>query len=639
MKNMNIIRLELFLLFLHATSTVSSQNVSQDSAWFRDNYYKIEKAIPMRDGVKLFTSIYVPRDSSEKHPILMERTPYNCAPYGENEYRDFWSGYKRYFLYEGYIMVIQDVRGRWMSEGKFIDVRPFIKNKKPGDIDESTDAYDAIDWLVKNIAGNNGKVGVFGTSYPGFYAGMAAASGHPALKAVSPQAPVTDWFDGDDFHHNGAFFYMDAFDFYVGGGFGRPHPLPVSKESPMPDVYKSKDNYQFYLQQGADKNLLKLAGDSIAFFKELYKHPNKDTWWQARNARVAQFDIKPAILVVGGIFDAEDCFGAWNLYKAIRKQSPETNAKLVMGPWYHEEWSSPDGTHLGNIYYGTNTSITYQNDIIIPFFNYYLKGKKDPSIARATIFFTGENKWRRFDSWPASQIREVKIYLKEKNALSTDEPGNGSGFDEYTSDPAHPVPYTEAVHFNRTREYMTDDQRFASRRPDVLTYCSPVLKEDFTIAGPVVADLKTSISTSDADFVVKVIDVFPDSLSFQRIDIYAVNEPERIYPLGGYQMLVRGEIFRGKFRKSFESPLPFQPGKIETVRFSLPDIAHTFRKGHRLMIQIQSSWFPLSDRNPQKFTDIYSCDEKDFQKSSIRIFHDSQNASAIIFPVLSGKLE
>ncbi len=636
---MNIIRFLLFPFLLLTTWGVSSQNVNKDSAWFRDKYYKIEKAISMRDGVKLFTSIYVPRDSTEKHPILMERTPYNCSPYGPDEYRDFWSGYKRYFLHEGYIMVIQDVRGRWMSEGKFVDVRPFIKDKKPGDIDESTDAFDAIDWLVKNVAGNNGKVGVFGTSYPGFYAGMAAASGHPALKAVSPQAPVTDWFEGDDFHHNGAFFYMDAFDFYVAGGFGRPHPVPVSIESPMPDVYNSKDNYQFYLQQGADKNLLSLTGDSIAFFSELYKHPNKDAWWQARNARVAQYNIKPAILVVGGLFDAEDCFGAWNFYKAIRKQSPETNAKLVMGPWYHEEWSSPDGTHLGNIYYGSNTSVTYQNEIIIPFFNHYLKDKNDPSIAGATIFFTGENQWRRFDSWPSGQIKEQKMYLTDKNGLSAKEPVSESGFDEYISDPAHPVPYTESVHFNRTREYMTDDQRFASRRPDVLTYRSQILKEDFTIGGPVVADLKTSISTSDADFVVKIIDVFPDSISSQRIDIYAVNEPNRIYPMGGYQMLVRGEIFRGRFRKSFEVPEAFQPGKIESVRFTLPDLAHTFKKGHRMMIQIQSSWFPLSDRNPQNFTDVYSCDEKDFQKSSIRIFRERQNASAIILPVLSGKLE
>ena len=375
------------------------------------------------------------------------------------------------------------------------------------------------------------------------------------------------------------------------------------------------------------------------FFKELYDHPNLDDWWKARNARVAQFHIKPAILVVGGQFDAEDCYGAWNLYKAIRSQSPETNARLVMGPWYHEEWSSSDGTHLGNIQFGTNTSVTYQQEIIIPFFNYYLKGKKDPALSRATIFFTGENTWRKFDSWPTDQAREVKVFLADKNGLSYKMPAGENKFDEYTSDPDHPVPYTEDVHFNRTREYMTDDQRFASRRPDVLTYQGPLLSSDLTIGGPIIADLHCSISTTDADFVVKIIDVFPDSLSFQRVDIYAEKDPEKIVPLGGYQMLVRGEIFRGRFRKNFEKPEAFQPGKIETVKFTLPDVAHTFKKGHRLMIQIQSSWFPLSDRNPQKFVDIYTCGDADFQKSDIRIFRDGRNASSIILPVISGKME
>jgi uncharacterized protein len=627
----------LLLVFLFSTMICFAQ-VDQDSAWFRDNYYKIEKAIPMRDGIKLFTSIYVPKDSTEKHPILLQRTPYSCKPYGP-EFIKLWTGYLRYYLREGYIMVIQDVRGRWMSEGKFVDVRPFIPNKKPGDTDESTDAYDAIDWLVKNVSGNNGKVGVFGTSYPGFYAGMAAASGHPALKAVSPQAPVTDWFRGDDFHHNGAFFYMDGFDFYVAGGFGRPHPAPVDMETPMPDPYESKDNYQFYLRQGADKNLLKLTGDSIAFFRELYNHPNQDDWWKARDARVAQYHIRPAILVVGGLFDAEDCYGAWNLYKAIRVQSPETNAKLVMGPWYHGQWGSSDGTQLGNIRFGSNTSLTYQNQIEIPFFNYYLKGKNDPDISGATIFFSGENKWRHFDSWPTDQAKAQKIYLEAKNGLSSKTPENEIGYDEYLSDPAHPVPYTSDVHFNRTREYMTDDQRFASRRPDVLSYQSGLLKEDLTIGGPVIAELQTSISTTDADFVVKIIDVFPDSLSYNHIDIYAENEGDKPYPMGGYQMLVRGEIFRGKYRNSFEKPEPFTPGKTETVRFTMPDIAHTFKKGHRLMIQIQSSWFPLSDRNPQQFTDIYTCEDSDFQKSSIRIYHNREKSSAIVLPVISGRID
>ncbi len=629
--------MRLFFLagFFLTASLAFGQNEGQDSAWFRENYYKMERSITMRDGVKLFTAIYIPIDSTEKHPILMERTPYSCAPYGEDQFAKLWSGYARYYLREGYIMVFQDVRGRWMSEGKFVDVRPFIREKKSNaDTDESSDAYDAIDWLIKNVPGNNGNVGVKGVSYPGFYAGMAAASGHPALKAVSPQAPVTDWFRGDDFHHKGVFFYMDAFDFYVAGGFGRPHPLPRKTETAMPDIYNSKDNYAFYLRQGADKNLLKFTGDSIAFFRELYQHPNEDAWWKARNARVAQYNIRPAILVTGGLFDAEDCYGAWNLYKAIRTQSPETNAHLVIGPWYHGQWGSGDGSHLGNIFFGSNTAIWYQNEIEIPFFNHFLKGKNDPALARATIFFSGENEWRTFDNWPTEKAKNENLYLEQNGGLSWSAPSAATGYDEYISDPAHPVPYTDAVHFNRTREYMTDDQRFAHRRPDVLTYQTTILEEDLTIGGPVTVDLRTSISTTDADFVVKVIDVFPDTLSYQRIDIYAAREAERIYPMGGYEMLVRGEIFRGKFRNSFEKPEPFRPGHVESVRFELPDIAHTFKKGHRLMIQIQSSWFPLGDRNPQKFTDIYTCSDADFQKAGIRIYHDKDHPSFIGLPVI-----
>ncbi len=621
--------------FLFCSGIGFSQNLNQDSAWFRENYYKLERRITMRDGVKLFTAIYIPKDSTEKHPILMERTPYSCAPYGEDQYAGLWRHYEKYYLREGYIMVFQDVRGRWMSEGKFVDVRPFIKDKKSaGDVDESTDAYDAIDWLVKQVPGNNGNVGVKGVSYPGFYAGMAAASGHPALKAVSPQAPVTDWFRGDDFHHNGVFFCMDAFDFYVAGGFGRPHPTPRNSETVMPDVYDSKDNYTFYLRQGADKNLLKFTGDSIAFYQELYQHPNEDSWWQSRNARVAQYHIKPAILVTGGLFDAEDGYGAWNLFKAIRTQSAGTNARLVMGPWYHGEWASDDGTHLGNVAFGSNTSIWYQNQIEIPFFNHYLKGKNDPSLARATIFFTGENTWRTFDSWPSEKIKTENLYLGKNGALNWTTPKEGKGYDEYISDPAHPVAYAEGVHFNRTREYMTDDQRFAGRRPDVLTYQTPVLTEALTLGGPLIADLRTSVSSTDADFVVKLIDVFPDTLSYQRIDIYSSTEAEKSYPMGGYEMLVRGDIFRGKYRNSFEKPEPFKPGKVETVRFNLPDIAHTFKKGHRLMLQIQSSWFPLADRNPQRLTNIYKCSDADFQKSTIRIFHDKNHPSSLLLPVI-----
>lgn len=620
-----------FLLLL-LVSVVSAQT-DQDSSWIRDNYTKMEQYIPMRDGIKLFTSIYLPNDKSERHPILMTRTPYSCAPYGKDFSARLWGGHWKYYARENYIIVVQDVRGRWMSEGDFADVRPFNKNKTGTEIDEASDTYDAIDWMVKNLPDNNGKVGVFGISYPGFYATMAAASNHPALKAVSPQAPVTDWFMGDDFHHNGAFFQMDGFGFY--SGFGKPRPKPTTVGS-RGFEFPVKDNYKFYLENGLPK-LMQFMNDSVQFWKELYAHPNYDDWWKARNARNAMYDIKPAMLVVGGSFDAEDCYGAWNLYKAIEKQNPSAKNNLVMGPWYHGQWSSRDGSFLGNVKFNSNTAIWYQNNIEIPFFNYYLKGKgDDPKLSEATIFFTGENQWRKFDQWPPKETQPRDIYLSENGSLSWNMQTyvKKGSYTEYTSDPAHPVHYTEDVHLSRTREYMTDDQRFASRRPDVLTFQTFPLEEDLTLAGVVTANLKVSITGTDADFVVKVIDVFPDDFKYPG----DVSQPNRgvggSYPMGGYQMLVRGEIMRGKYRNSFEKPEPFKPGKIETVKFDLPDVAHTFKKGHRLMIQIQSSWFPLADRNPQQFENIYEAKETDFKKATIHIYHDASNSSTIFLPIL-----
>ena len=606
---------------------------NEDSAWVRDNYYKIERMIPMRDGIKLFTAFYIPKDTSAKHPILFNRTPYTCMPYGEAKfnpriYETYWINY----LKEGYIIAIQDVRGKWMSEGDYVDVRPFNPVKKGTDIDEASDTYDAIDWMINNIPGNNKRVGVFGISYPGFYSTMAALSGHPALKAVSPQAPVTDWFQGDDFHHNGAFFLMDGFDFY--SGFGKPRPKPTTQ---LPDFYSipSQDNYDFYLKTGALKNFAKIMGDSIAFWKDLYNHPNYDDWWKARNTRNFVKNIKPAMLIVGGLFDAEDCFGAWNLYKAIEEKSRNTDNRLVMGPWFHGGWGGrSDGSYLGNVRFGKKTSEYYQQNIEIPFFNFYLKLQGTVhDIAEASIFFSGENEWRNLNEWPPKQMNAREIYLEADGALSWNRPGSTNSFTEYTSDPAHPVPYTEDVHLDRTREYMTDDQRFAARRSDVISFSTFKLEEDLTLAGPLVAKLMAGISTTDADFVVKLIDVFPDDFK------YTSPPPsgelgKGIYPMGGYQMLVRGEIMRGKFRNSFAQPEPFIPGKVTEVKFTLPDIAHTFLKGHKLMVQVQSSWFPLADRNPQKFVNIYTCEDSDFQKSTIRIYHDALNVSSITLPIL-----
>jgi putative CocE/NonD family hydrolase len=629
-------KLVLFIILSCYCLLLIAQN--PDSIWIVNNYTKMERMIPMRDEVKLFTSIYLPKDNSEKHPILITRTPYSCEPYGEDKWKDYWNSYQKEYLREGFIMVTQDVRGRWMSEGDFVNIRPFNPDKKTNkDIDEASDTYDAIDWLIRNIPNNNGKVGVFGISYPGFYSTMAAASNHPALIAVSPQAPVTNWFIGDDFHHNGAFFLMDGFGFYslYGYGMGAPHPKPTTVP-PRKIDYPVHDNYKFYLETGPLHEFARLMGDSVGFWKDLYEHPDYDAWWKARDARNATKNLKPAMLWVGGLFDAEDTWGAWNSYRAAEKNNPgkEFN-KLVMGPWYHVQWANRDGTHLGNVNFGTNTSLWYQQMIEIPFFNYFLKGKGDLSkFAEATIFLTGENRWREFDHWPPAGKTDKILYLQEDGHLDWLQPEGKTSYSEYLSDPDKPVPYTEDVHFNRTREYMTDDQRFAERRPDVLTFRTGILENDVTVTGIVTADLLTSISSTDADFVVKLIDVFPDNLSYNDPNIYSSEDPVQTYPMGGYEMLVHGEIFRGRYRNSYEKPEPFKPGKIERVKFDIGDVAHTFKKGHRIMVQIQSSWFPLADRNPQKFVNIYKATESDFQKATIRIYHDKSNASNILLPVL-----
>jgi uncharacterized protein len=620
----------LFILTFFSYFSLSAQII--DSNWVAQKYTKQEVQIQMRDGVKLFTAIYAPKDNSAKHPILMMRTPYSVAPYGKDRfssrlYQTHWLEY----LKENYIIVMQDVRGRYMSEGSFVDVRPFIANKKTkNEVDEASDTHDVIDWLVKNVPNNNNKVGVFGISYPGFYSTMAALSNHPSLKAVSPQAPVTDWFIGDDFHHNGAFALADGFNFYYAFGKIRPTPTTQSAKSFM---YPENDNYNFHLKQGALKNYQKLMGDSVPFWKDLMTHPDYDAWWKSRDARRNCVDVKPAMLIVGGTFDAEDCFGAWNLYKAIEKQSPKTNNRLVMGPWFHGGWAKSEGSNLGNVRFNSKTSVYYQKNIEVPFFNEYLNDKPKPEpIPEASIFFTGANVWKTFDSWPPKNKRDQAIYLHPQQRLSFEKPKELTSSSKYTSDPNKPVPYTEDVHLNRSREYMTDDQRFAGRRPDVLVFDTEILSEDITLAGPIIADLKVALSSTDADFVVKLIDVFPDKFKYDTA--YCCKNVKNESEMGGYQMLVRGEIMRGRYRNSFEKPEAFQVNKIETVKFELPDVAHTFKKGHKLMIQIQSSWFPLFDRNPQQFINIYTCGDEAFKPCEVRVFHQVDAASSIVLPIL-----
>ncbi len=621
----------LALLCLIATPLgLFAQDHSADSAWMATHYTKKEVYIPMRDGIRLYTAIYEPI-AKGKHPILMCRTPYSIAPYGEDKFKAFWNSHYMAYLKENYIMVYQDVRGRYMSEGDFMDVRPYNPNKKGKETDEASDTYDAIDWLLTHVKNNNARVGVFGISYPGYYATMAALSGHPALKAVSPQAPVTEWFLGDDFHHNGVFMEMDAFNFY--SGFGKPRPYPTTKGA-SGYQFTVKDNYKFYLDMGALSNLAAVMGDSMKFWNDMYNHPNYDQWWQDRNTRKFVQYIPPhiATLEVGGLFDAEDCYGAWNLYKAIERKT-DNNNKLVMGPWSHGGWARGAGEYLGNVRFGLKNSEFYQNNVEIPFFNHYLLKNGDAfNISEATIFFSGLNRWRSFSQWPPVDEHARPMYLQANGGLSWDKPGASEGYRKYTSDPAKPVPYTQDVHFGRTAEYMTDDQRFAARRPDVLVYQTDSLAHDVTLAGPLVADLFTSISTTDADFVVKLIDVFPDNFTYN--DTTDGKGNGKTYPMGGYQMLVRAEIMRGRYRNSFEKPEAFIPGDVTEVEYKLPDVAHVFKKGHRIMVQIQSTWFPLADRNPQQFVDIYKSDNSAFVPCDIKIWSDKDHASRIILPVL-----
>lgn len=623
-------RFLILLLLVIATLKSPSQEITE--AWVKENYTKKEVMIPMRDGTKLFTAVYSPKNNSEKHPFLMMRTPYSCAPYGEDKiWGRLHSYYYKEYLKESYIFVLQDVRGRWMSEGKFEDVRPFLETKtKATEFDEASDTYDTVDWLLKNIENNNGKVGVFGVSYPGFYSTMAAASGHPAIKAVSPQAPVTDWFMGDDFHHNGVCMLWDGYNFY--STFGQPRPKPTTK-GPIDFPYYTNDKYKFFLETGSLDNFTKLLGDSIEFWKVLMEHPNYDDWWKKRDARKATKNLKPAMLVVGGLFDAEDCYGAWRLYESIEKNSPNTSNKLVMGPWFHGGWGRSNGSYLGNIRFGSNTSTYFQQNIEIPFFNFYLKGKGTiDSIAEANIFFSGENSWKKFNSWPPKEIKKTELFLNANHKLSFAPSSVPNSYSEYVSNPNTPVPYAEGPMIGRTKEYMLDDQRFASQRPDVMTFEMEKLTEDITVAGTLTAQLNVSISTTDADFVVKLIDVFPEKFSYDTLVYGKGNGKE--YLMDSYQMLVRGEIMRGKFRNSFEKPEALEPGKVTMIKFDLPDVAHTFKKGHKIMVQIQSSWFPIAERNPQQFLDIYHCKDSDFVPCNIKLHHSQEKQSSIILPIL-----
>ena len=606
------------------STRTSAQEIQQPESYIRLHYTKQEHLIPMRDGVKLMTAVFVPNDSTKSYPMLMKRTPYNVGPYGEDKYPSKL-GPSEHFVKAGYIFVNQDVRGRFASEGEFTQVTPHLPNKtKPTEVDESSDTYDTIEWLLKNVPNHNGRVGMFGISYPGFYAAAGMIDAHPALKAVSPQAPVGDWYF-DDFLHHGSFFLAHAFKWLTGNATERPKP---TIEPPKPYVYPTPDGYKMFLDAGSVENIDKLyLKGTIPFWQEMMLHPNRDEFWQKRALIPHLKNVAPAVMTVTGWYDAEDLYGSFKTYHSIEQQNPKVKSVLVVGPWHHGGWASVDGDKLGNVTFGSKTAAFYRAEIELPFFEKYLKNKDLPAPAEAIVFETGSNAWRTFDHWPPQQTETKRLFLHEAGVLKFTQPDSSTTdahFDEFVSDPNKPVPYCEIITPKMTIEYMVDDQRFASRRPDVLTYQTEVFTEDTVLAGPLEADLWVSTTGTDADWVVKLIDVRPDA-------------PEAT-PLAGYQMLIRSEVFRGRFRNDYAKPEPFQPSEPTRVRFELLDVLHRFQKGHRLMVQIQSTWFPLVDRNPQTFIpNIYFAKSDDFQKATHRVFRSAAHPTSLKIGVLPAK--
>lgn len=581
----------------------------------QDRYTKYEYMIPMRDGVKLYTQVYVPKNKPGKHPIIMERTPYGAGPQGPERYRGGFGGSQK-LQEEGYIFAYQDVRGKGASEGDFVNVRP---QRKPGEkgIDESTDTWDAVDFLVKNVPNNNGSVGLWGISYPGFYAGVGGINTHPNLKAISPQAPVSDWFLGDDVHHNGAFFLQDTF------GFIQFFDVPRGQEGPKVDK-EGKADYDFYLSAGALSNYeSKFLQGKLPYWQELLDNGTYNAYWKDRALPPHMRNVKCAVLTVGGMYDAEDMWGAFNTYAHTERQNKGINNFLVMGPWFHGMWAFGSGQTFGDIDFGVPTSQYYRDEIEFPFFEKYLNGKDVAAPAEATMFETGTNVWRKFDQWPPKGLKPFDLYLGEGGSLSAAKPKK-DGSDSYVYDPADPTPYVADYKTSkrRPREYMIADQRFLSERKDLVSYQTPALEADQRVVGPVEADIWVSTTGSDVDLVVKVIDVWPAETDAKT---------PRGESMANYQELVRADVFRGKFRDSFEHPLPFLPGMPTRVKFNLNDMLHTFRKGHKIMIQVQSAWFPLVDRNPNKFVDIYKAKDSDFSAATISIYRDPKHPSAIRF--------
>jgi putative CocE/NonD family hydrolase len=603
-----------------------------EEEFIKTHYTKYEYRIPMRDGVKLFVSVYTPDPGAFKdqgpYPFLMTRTPYSCGPYGEDQMPKR-VGVSQELLESGYIFVCGDARGRYESEGVFQEMNPHIDDKKSNkDVDESTDMYDTVEFLLKHVDNNNGKVGITGISYPGFYTSASIIDSHPAIKAASPQAPMTNLFFNDDGYHGGAFMLSANYGFYVNFKPQKNPTLPPKNRSPFD--FGTPDSYKLYLQAGPTENLDKAFNGSNFLFHDQLVHNTYDDYWKKRDLSLHMKNVHAAVMVVGGWFDAEDLSGPFKTFHAIDQFNPGAVNTLVVGPWTHGGWSIWDGDRLGDVTFGSKTGVFFRSQIQFPFFEYYLKGRNGGPLPKAYVFETGSNVWKKYDAWPPKSAATKTLYFHEGGRLSFDAPSSKTGVDEYVSDPAHPVPFVNYTTDTVPQRYMDDDQRFASQRPDVLTYETDPLTEDVTIAGPVRPKLKIASTGTDADFVVKLIDVYPNDYPDPPSDAVG----KRILGaapilMGGYEQLVRGEPMRAKFRDSWEKPTPLTPGKMVEVNSDMPDINHTFRTGHRIMVQVQSSWFPLVDLNPQTFVDIPFAKPDQFVKATESIYRNATAASGV----------
>ncbi len=627
----------IVLLFLSSLSFIScSKNQAEDNlvkdTYVKDHFDKKEVLIEMRDGIKLHTTVYSPVDTSKSYPIVLKRTPYSSRPYGPDEYPAN-IGPNKYMMKHGYIVVYQDVRGRWMSEGTYDNMRAYIPNKQSDkDIDESSDTFDTIDWLVKNVDNNNGRVGTWGISYPGFYSTYSTIDAHPALKAASPQACIGDFFF-DDFHHNGA--YLLSY-FRATAVFGTPRDQPVDTAWYKTPDLKTEDQYQFFLDAGPLSNLNKyfeyesidnpgLKKENLIddfFWQELIDHPNYDSVWQRKGIIQHLKNIKPSVatMIVGGWFDAEDLYGPLETYKTIEANNPDNYNTLVFGPWDHGGWArSKERTSVGNYYFGDSISDFFQQEIESRFFEHFLKdsGDHNSGLPEAYVFDSGKKTWKTYSSWPPENVKRQTWYLSENQKLVKNK-----GPEEkisFISDLKRPVPYSEDIKTVFTpRKYMTDDQRFAARRPDVLVFETEILEEDLTLAGDILAKLLVATTGTDADWIVKVIDVHPAETENNK------EEMQDHLKMSNYHLMVRSEVMRGKFRNSFSRPEPFTPNQKAVVNIKLQDVFHTFKKGHKLQVQVQSTWFPLIDLNPQTFVpNIFKAEESDFKTQTHTLFTSS----------------